>query len=501
MSDTPPVKIPQPGTWLTTDWIAVAGYLVVALVLVWPVPLHPFTDFLGDPFGDPLLNAWVLGWDADRLRHGLQGLWQAPQFYPAPDTLAWSEHLLGIAVFTAPVYWLSENLVVTYNVATIGSVVLAGTGMYLLAGELTRRRDAAWVAGLLFASLPYRVAQVSHLQLLYAGWMPLALLGLHRYVGTGSWRALAGFVAVYVLTALSNGYYLFYLSVPVVIIAGWHVARRFYHRENAVKTAGQLALAALVIVMALAPVIAAYLRVRQAQGFHRTVGEMAHYSATPAAYLSIAHTLRLWHGWLPAGKPEVELFPGLTLSLLAAIGLGAGWRRQEVGLYVAVAVAAFVLALGPRPDFGFGRLSTGPYDWLLWLPGLNGLRVPARFAMVGYLGLAVLAAFGAAWVLERVRRRIAFALLVLASLTASPRDCQSFAQRRFPRPACAMSGPRTSGYGRSPTVRCSSCPSAARARASAISRARWCTAIPSSTATAVTRGRYRVCLADRPVAS
>jgi hypothetical protein len=434
MSDTPPVKIPQPGAWLTTNWIAAAGYLVVGLVIVWPAPLHLFTHLQGDTFGDPLLNAWILGWDADRLRHGLQGLWQAPLFYPAPDTLAWSEHLLGIAVFTAPIYWLSENIVVTYNVAIIGSVVLAGMGVHLLAGELTGRRDAAWVAGLIFACLPYRVAQVGHLQMLYAGWMPLALLGLHRYFRTGSWRPLAGFVAAYVLTALSNGYYFFFLAVPVVIIAGWRLARQVYTRDHAAKTAGHLALAALAIVVALAPIIIPYLRVRQAQGFHRTVGEMAHYSATPAAYGSIAHTLRLWKGWLPVGKPEAALFPGLTLAVLAAIGLGAGWRRQEVQLYAAVALTAFLLTFGPRPDLGFGRLPTGPYDWLLSAPGLNGLRVPARFAMVVYLGLAILAAFGAAWVLERVRPRIAIALLVLASITAVGEGLSSLGVAPFPTP-------------------------------------------------------------------
>ena len=68
------------------------------------------------------------------------------------------------------------------------------------------------------------------------------------------------------------------------------------------------------------------------------------------------------------------------------------------------------MTLGPEPDLGIGRWGTGPYDWLLLLPGVSGLRVPARLAMVVYLGLAVLAAFGAAWVLERVRPRLAVAL-------------------------------------------------------------------------------------------
>ena len=360
MSDTPKVKIPQPGAHGPFDWLVLAGYLAVALILLWPLPLRPTTHMIGDAFGDPLLNAWILGWDAERLQHGLQGLWQAPLFYPAADTLAWSEHLLGIAAWVAPAYWLTGNIVLVYNVALLGWIVLAGFGMFLLARELTGRLDAAWLAGLLFACLPYRVAHISHLQVLYAGWMPLALLGLHRSLRTGSLRALAGFVAAYVLTALSNGYYLFFLAVPVVIVAGWHLAIRTFRRSGGRTVAGHLALAALAIVLALAPVIRVYLRVRETHGFARTREDIIHYSARPAAYGSVASTVKVWHGWLPEGAVEAALFPGLTLSLLAALGVYTGWRREDVRLYGVVAVVAFVLTLGPRPDIGFGE----------WRPGL-----------------------------------------------------------------------------------------------------------------------------------
>ena len=172
MSDTPSVKVSHASALRSSAWLALAGYLAVAFVLLWPLPVELTTHMLGDPSGDPLLDAFILGWDADRLCHGLQGLWQAPLFYPAPDTLAWSEHLLGIAVFVAPIYWITANLVLTYNVALLASIVLAGMGMHLLA---------------------HRVAQLPHVQVLYAGWMLLALLGLHRYFRTGSKKALAGF--------------------------------------------------------------------------------------------------------------------------------------------------------------------------------------------------------------------------------------------------------------------------------------------------------------------
>ena len=55
---------------------------------------------LPNDLGDPLLNTFILGWDADRLLHGLKGLWDAPFYFPRRDTLAYSEHLLGIAIFT-----------------------------------------------------------------------------------------------------------------------------------------------------------------------------------------------------------------------------------------------------------------------------------------------------------------------------------------------------------------------------------------------------------------
>ncbi len=110
--------------------------------------------------GDPLLNCWILAWDISRLPHALSGVWNAPNFFPYHDTLAYSEHLLGVAVLVAPVQWIGRNPVLTYNVAFIFSFVLAGSGMYLLAYGLTGNRVAAAVAGAAFAFCPYRADQV-----------------------------------------------------------------------------------------------------------------------------------------------------------------------------------------------------------------------------------------------------------------------------------------------------------------------------------------------------
>src|SRR5262245_17563972 len=96
--------------------LSIAGFTALAIAFTWPLVRHMGDSVPSDP-GDPLLNAWILGWDADRLRHGLTGLWDAPNFFPYRQTLAFSEHLLGIAIFVAPLAWISGNPLIAYNTA------------------------------------------------------------------------------------------------------------------------------------------------------------------------------------------------------------------------------------------------------------------------------------------------------------------------------------------------------------------------------------------------
>jgi len=128
---------------------------------------------------------------------GSPALWDTPILYPYHSTLAFSEHLLGVAIFAAPLEWMTGNPVLAYNAMFLASFVFAGVAMFLLARDQTARTDAAIVAAAVYAFYPNRMAHVSHLQLLVNGWMPLSLLGLHRYFATGSRKALAGAAVAY----------------------------------------------------------------------------------------------------------------------------------------------------------------------------------------------------------------------------------------------------------------------------------------------------------------
>src|SRR3954465_2138828 len=156
-------------------------FACLTLAATFPLVLHLGRALPGD-LGDPLFSSWLLGWDADRLRHGLRAFGDAPILYPSRHTVAFSEHMLGIAVPIAPIIWLTGNPILGYDLAFLLTYVIAGAGMYLLARELSGRRDAAFVAGVIFAFSPVRTLHVSHLQVLAWGWMPIALWGLHRFL-------------------------------------------------------------------------------------------------------------------------------------------------------------------------------------------------------------------------------------------------------------------------------------------------------------------------------
>src|SRR5688572_9253965 len=158
-------------------WRAAAAYTALTVLFTWPLCLGLTRDLAGD-FGDPLLNAWILAWDATHLG---RGWWNANIFFPHPLTLAYLEHLLPQAISILPVHLIAKNPILNYNLVFLSTFVLSGLGMFLFVREITGNRSAAFLAGVAFAFAPYRVTQIPHVQVLSSQWMPFALYGFRRY--------------------------------------------------------------------------------------------------------------------------------------------------------------------------------------------------------------------------------------------------------------------------------------------------------------------------------
>jgi hypothetical protein len=88
------------------------------------------------------------------------------------------------------------------------------------------------------------------------------------------------------------------------------------------------------------------------------------------------------------------------------------------GFYVVACLFAMWLSLGPAPQvFGRPLDLASPYRFL-WdhVPGFEGLRVPARMAMIVVLMLSILGGYGAAVLARRREGQVVLAILAVAFL-------------------------------------------------------------------------------------
>lgn len=123
-----------------------------------------------------------------------------------------------------------------------------------------------------------------------------------------------------------------------------------------------------------------------------------------------------------AGRPLT-----LALILLAAIAVaeprvrGACRTRSHFAFYTLAAWLAWLMSFGPAGRLmGEAWLERPPYWWLMQLPGVAGLRVPTRFAMVAALPLAIAAALALARLTRScgARARLAAIAVCVLAVTA-----------------------------------------------------------------------------------
>jgi hypothetical protein len=413
--------------------LATAGLAALTVAYTWPLAAHLGSAVAHDR-GDPLLVTWILWWSTHAVPL-TDAWWNAPAFYPSHGVLAFSENLLGLAPITAPIIALTQAPLLGYNSAFLLSYLFSGLGAYVLAFVLTRRHDASFVAALAFAFAPYRLSHTQHLQLLSSYWMPVTIAALHLFLASPKWRWAALFAISWLLQALACGYYLFFLTILVLLWLAWFAPRRL-----TLRAATRLAIAWGAAGLAIAPVLLGYRAIHAAYGFKRSPVEVLNYSADVAGLWSASPDSLTWR-WLHAGVgSESEQFPGLTVLLLLAAGAviflrhGRSFRLKAeatggiaeatggiaaaaggaseatlpryFAFYALTAVLMWVLSLGPRPALHARPLGIyGPYALLMNLPGFNGMRVPARLWMVAVLCLGTVAALVIARIEARRMRR------------------------------------------------------------------------------------------------
>lgn len=369
-----------------------------------PAALH----VTGGPWAraDLDLLVWIVAWVAHALRAQPWALFQGNIFHPSPDTLASSEHLLGLAPIAAPVFWASANAVLAYNVTVLAVVWLAALSTFALVRAWSGSAPAALLAGAAFGLAPLVTGSWVRLHVSAVQLFPLILLFAWRAACDGRARDLLALALLAWLQFLAGAYVSFELAAlllafsPALLLAA--------RRRQRSALAPLLALAAGAL--AAAPVALPYLRLRAA-------GRLP---TLDSALRMIDLTAPGPGGVLAALGAELT-WPVVALALLGLLWPGRAAWEVKLGLAL-VATLGAVLTAGTKLSIVPGSDLPSAYEIAMRVvPGFAAMRTSTRFLVLPLLATAVLAGIGCAQLVDAARRafRDAGARLVGAALIAA----------------------------------------------------------------------------------
>ncbi len=481
----------------------VLAFCLLTAAMTWPWVLH-LRDAVADR-GDPYMISWTLWWDYHQTFHNPLHLFDANIFYPYQSTLAFSENDYGIALLFFPLFAAGLKPLTINSIATFLGFAFCGYGAFRLTRTLTGRNGPAWIAGIVFAFIPFRFQLLSHLHYLFAGWIPLVLESLVLFARRSTWQRATWMGIAFLMNGLSCISWLIMTVVPLALTVIFFVlAQNSVRRSRHFWLRGSVAVA--VASLALSPFLWPYYKVSVLYGLRWQPWEFALNSASLIDWFKAGPRHRIWQNFganIPGGH---MLFPGLlapalavaslqlrsrisrsrierrfimllnfvivAAALAATVAIGYGdtiykifghrlFRLNDRTLKHAIVIilVAFVLRVGlalpsllrrfrdkDRPRIGInfseptieaigvglvwtvaGFLSSLGANFFFnrWLHDYlflyQSIRIPARAAMICYLGLALLAGIGAACLADRVQqlfssRRVAVTVFVLIGM-------------------------------------------------------------------------------------
>lgn len=303
-----------------------AGFFAIAAVLfTWPLAAR-ISRGMPDLWDDKL-NAWIFHWDFHQIFRDPLHLFDANIFHPARGALAFSENLFGAAVFGFPLFAAGASTLVTANVLMLLGMALSGVAAWALARDVTGDAASSLVAGLVYAFVPWRIAQLPHVQFQWGAFLALLLLFLLRYLDSGRKRDAVLFALFFAWNAVTNVHYAVFsgLLVMLVLAHGALSRDRPLFRRRARNVAFALVAAGAAVLPFYLPYQAASRRYRMRRG----EDEIAFYSGRPVDFLTAGRQNRLYAPLTQKlAHAEGDFFPGLVPLGLAVVAVVAMRRLR-----------------------------------------------------------------------------------------------------------------------------------------------------------------------------
>jgi hypothetical protein len=363
-----------------------AFFAGATVLFTWPMAAHAGNG-LGDVW-DAKLNAWIFHWDFHQTFRDPVHLFDANIFYPARGALAFSENLYGAAIFGFPLFAAGFPTLTAYNLLFLLGMFLSATSAWLLAYAVTGDAFASLIAGFVYAYVPWRLAQIPHVQFQWGPFLPLLVLFLMRYLDGGRRRDAVLVGVFFAWNALSNFHYGLFSG----FLLGAVLLYRLLHDGRAILRRAAGAVAAIFIAAAvIAPFFVPYVHASRTYGMERGEDEIRSFSGRPIDLLTAGPQNKLYGPLTQKlAQPEGDFFPGLGVAGIAAAGVVLARRRKSptagtpgemspgarrgvraLDLLLAILAAAWIAAK-LRPGLTLGPLRLGDPGRILFFGTLTG---------------------------------------------------------------------------------------------------------------------------------
>jgi hypothetical protein len=287
--------------WCTaSSGLAVAAYGVLALALVWPLPLHLTSALLGDPGGDTGVYVWNL-WvfrhelvDHSRLPLSTDHIFS----YTGGSDFSLHNYTPLASVLALPLI-PRLGIVGAYNVTLLLFLVLAGSCVYYLARGQRLSRVPAWAAGAIFIASPVLTARTTaHASLVEAAALPLFLGVLLRFLDAPRRRDALLLGVITACATYSDAYYGVYCLLMGLLALAWRHLR--VDRTRAPATPHRATLKAVDLLCTVVVLAIAWrLAVGQTEWSIGSVHVRMATLYTPTLVLLVLGVVRAWVIWRP----------------------------------------------------------------------------------------------------------------------------------------------------------------------------------------------------------
>ena len=362
---------------------ALIGYVCVALVFAWPLPLRLADAVVGLPDGDAgvyIWNLWVFRHEIVA-NHRLPFLTSEILALSGPVPLALHNYTTFANVLAFPLIPLI-GVVRTFNVLVLASGVMSAYALYFYARTRTNDTLAGWIGGLVFGFSPFMSARAAeHFSLTLAAPLPIFTLLMFRLYSNPSFGIACAAGATVAWAFLCDAYY----AVYCLLIAAHMACFTIFSVETRPATVRRVWPRALVdlAVLCLAGLIVGMLL--RGGGQVDVFGIRVSFTRlyTPVLVLTLMIAIRIWMTIRPRIVKVLPLQSQARMAVIAGVVCVAilspllsvttssfgqrGWIRPDVwwrNSAQGVDLLAFFVPNPLNPLIGWMS-----FEWISSLPG------------------------------------------------------------------------------------------------------------------------------------